>query len=108
MLRHAPTTSKIMTQEEIKLMDDTQIIHDGYTRTQLKTAFERVQNNENWKMPTNRIIVDTEAEAKVIVSAIAFYTGCVTHYYSTYEESIMPVPKYLIPATLGYYHYIGA
>lgn len=85
--------------------DDKIILSEGYSRNQLKQAFEKVQNKENWKLPTNEIWVETVEEAKLICRAVTFYTGGKTHYYRVTRNSIK---GYFIHSSEGYYYYIGA
>lgn len=96
-----------MTTEEMKVYDETVIVHAGYTRNQLKAAFERVQNPDNWKMPTKEVFVDSEDEAKLIRSAIEFYTGGSPFITQVYDQRFQ-MYRWKISQTKGYYYYIGS
>lgn len=91
---------------ELKKQMDEQIVDGGYTRKQLTEAFERVQNTENWKLPTNRIVVETEEEARLIDRAITFFTGGCPGYAKVGGD--LGNPCYIVFESEGYYFHIGS
>lgn len=69
-----------------------------------KTArqiFEMVQNNENWKLPTNPVMARSLKTAKKIAQAIMGFTGGA-------EIDNAPCDNCFVVTSKGYYHYIGA
>lgn len=74
-----------------------------YEHGKLVHNFEKVQNPDNWKMPTEWLAVDTQEEAKAIQRAVIHFTGSVPDV--EYKEHCN---RYLIHPASGYYSEIGA
>lgn len=55
------------------------VARQGWTRGQLKTAFEKVQNRDHWKGPINEFLDDqTDEDLEMIREAVSFFTATVT------------------------------
>lgn len=80
-------------------MNDDQPIHLGYSRNQLKDAFNKVQNTDNWKNPISALI-KTE-DVSIIDAAIGFYAGG----GAVYKNCGGGFTRVMAP---GYYATIGA
>lgn len=79
---------------------DNQIIPEyNMTRGQLKEAFEKVQNKENWKLPIDSLCVPQDVQN--IKNAIIFFTGSVP----TFKKSEKGY-TYRVQAA-GYYAAVG-
>lgn len=78
-------------------------VYDGYTREELKAAFERVQDPTNWKNPIKAVITvkDRDAETRVIGSAIDFFAGGGAEFQDGPKNTV----RVRAP---GYYVLIGA
>jgi hypothetical protein len=85
-----------------------QIVHEGYTRGELHAAFSRVQNETNWKLPINKLIMSSGnpvsdiADLKLIAAAIVFYVGA----YPIINQ-VMEANGWIVSSP-GYYEIIGA
>jgi hypothetical protein len=86
-----------MDERQLKQLDD-EIIYEGYSRNQLKVAFEKVQNKDNWKNPINSNINKNKKD--VIEKAIIFFTGSVPKFESNLNGLSVKAD--------GYYIAIGA
>jgi hypothetical protein len=64
--------------------------------------FKKVQDPENWKMPTKTIVVSSEVEAKHIREAVIHFTGSVP------DVEILSDKAVVIHQATGYYVEIGA
>jgi len=53
---------------------DSYTSYGGFEITDLKAAFDKVANPENWKLPIRDAVVRCE-DVNITVVAIAFYTG---------------------------------
>ena len=60
------------TDEETLLASDYKLI-GGFTLRELKEAFDRVADPEDWRAPIDRVVAEVELE--VTKSAIIFYTA---------------------------------
>ena len=70
----------------------------------MRKILDEVKDPENWKKPTQRVQVNTEAEASKIMEALVYFLGGA-------EENIVFDSDGLVKYTVGsrgYYHYIGA
>jgi hypothetical protein len=73
----------------------------SYSREELKAAFERVENSENWKNPINSIVKASDEELDAIKEAVIFFAGCVPTFLR------LPQDQVLVTA-VGYYGAVGA
>lgn len=70
---------------------------------QKQKLFEKVQNPENWKLPTIPFKTDNYVEAHAVAEAIIFFVG------GAKISSIgVQSDKDFTVESDGYYHYIGA
>jgi hypothetical protein len=79
--------------------DDDEIVHFGFTRQQLKTAFAQVCDMANWKNPIASVI--DLANVQVTMAAISFYTA------SLASVELLPDGRCSVKAA-GYYAACGA
>jgi hypothetical protein len=70
-----------------------------YSRAELKAAFDKVCNSQNWKMPIDAVI--TEAERDVATQAVIFFAGCSPKFRGI-------GPAKLRMTAVGYYKAVGA
>lgn len=80
-------------------INEDEPIHFGYSRNQLKEAFDRVANRDNWKSPIDNIVA--LADVQVTMAAISFYTG------SLPAVTLLPDGLCAVQA-IGYYLAVGA
>ena len=80
--------------------DKNEVVYNGRTRGELETAFGKVERKENWKLPINAIV--SESDVKVVNDAVAFYTGEGLSLSVSVGEG-----KFLVKAR-GYYEVVGA
>ena len=74
----------------------------GYSRAELKDAFERVEDKTNWKNPIDTVLPGmlSGAEQSLIEAAVIFFAGC--------EPTILPYEFGTRVTAKGYYHAVGA
>jgi hypothetical protein len=78
-------------------------VHAGYTRRELKEAFELVQDTQNWKNPINRMVPTCSgADLNLITSAVVFFAGCVPTFRVDRKTGCT------IVKAAGYYAAVGA
>lgn len=70
-----------------------------YSRAELKAAFERVQNAQNWKLPIDTVIPSKDKE--VTEEAIIFFAGCRPYF-------VRGIKGHLRVQAVGYYAAVGA
>ncbi|MDQ6892221.1 MAG: hypothetical protein M3167_06025 [Acidobacteriota bacterium] len=75
-------------------------LHGGYTVAELREAFSRVQNAENWKFPVDTTVA--AAAVAVLEVAIPFMTGSVPTF-----RKIRGTSAFVVRAA-GYYAAVGA
>jgi hypothetical protein len=80
-------------------MAKEEIVSRGYTRTQLKAAFDLVADPTGWKRPINKV-VPKNADLDAITEAITFYTGSIARVAKT--------AKGFRVSAAGYYLTIGS
>jgi hypothetical protein len=89
----------IQTEYE-KMMQELDLQKVGkFTRGELKEAFNKVANKENWKLPIDAIIHESEME--IVEEAVIFFTGSIPSLFDAPEDKVRVVSK-------GYYFEIGA
>lgn len=73
-----------------------------FTRDELKTAFERVADKQNWKNPIRALITEhlTDRDFIAIREAVSFFAGCVPMFRLTPDGVKVTAP--------GYYVAVGA
>jgi NADPH:quinone reductase-like Zn-dependent oxidoreductase len=82
-----------------------EVVYLGYTRGQLKAAFEKVQHPHNWKLALCGII--PVAELAVTEAAAVFFAG--SPLMVVYEEPVSFGPgRNCLVKGKGYYEMIGA
>jgi hypothetical protein len=70
------------------------------SKVKKSALFSKVQNRENWKIPTRPIRVRDEEDAKELSDALSYFLG-------GSEVSVLPNKTYIVRSK-GYYHYIGS
>lgn len=86
---------------------DTEIVARAegfaFTRTELREAFERVENREHWKLPIDtRVAIVGDRQRVAIAQAVIFFAGCEAEI-----SRIGRTPLFHVRA-IGYYAAIGA
>ncbi len=89
------TTKEIARDFKIYNMDE---VHNGYSRFQLREAFNKVCNTDNWKFPIYAEI--PIAEQNVTENALDFFVG-------GHDETTIKDDKACVSSE-GYYELIGA
>jgi hypothetical protein len=75
--------------------------YKGFTRAELKDAFDRVCDPANWKNPINVLLGNLEVrECDAIAAAVVFYAGC--------EASLVREGTKTRVTAAGYYAAVGA
>lgn len=75
----------------------------GFTETELRAAFSRVENKEHWKKPIAALVqVVSERELEAIKYAVTFYTGSVATVSRGFGPDVYKV------TAAGYYAAVGA
>lgn len=93
--------SKEVSVAEILYMDDMVVSPKGYTRGELKTAFDKLtEGMENWKMPIHTNI--HIGEWNLMIEACEFFTGSKLWQVKDLGLGMMEVKAD------GYYNTIGA
>lgn len=72
-----------------------------YSRAELKAAFEKVRNTDNWKNPINAVIPQSDAE--ITRQAVIFFAGCSPKFTTARVDD-----GYLRVKAVGYYAAVGA
>lgn len=76
-------------------------VHRGYTRVELKAAFDAVCNKENWKLPICSIIKSSDRD--LVEAAIEFFAGCTPSFSKSKRKG-----DFLVVEAQGYYLAVGA
>tara|TARA_Y100000296_G_C5134174_1_gene237250 strand:+ start:621 stop:881 length:261 start_codon:yes stop_codon:yes gene_type:complete len=71
----------------------------GYTHGQLKEAFGKVHNQDNWKLPIDELCKKSETD--VVKEAIIYFTGSIPNFANFDDEHVNVT-------AIGYYEAIGA
>lgn len=69
---------------------------------ELRTAFELVQNKENWKLPIDAF-VPADADVATIREAVIHFAGCVPHFDKRGLKGLA-----IRVTAVGYYEAVGA
>jgi hypothetical protein len=92
--------------------DDDQIVvlaEGSYKLSELRTAFERVENPTNWKRAIDATIIDSLEGITLVKEAITFFVGGKSTMYvvasETREGKTMLAIRFV---NAGYYENIGA
>jgi hypothetical protein len=99
MERHTmtDTLASLLAQEEKWATETT---HAGYFISELRAAFHRVADEENWKLPVDTTVA--KAEVAILTVAIPFMTGSVPTFRRIGKTSAFAV------RAAGYYAACGA
>lgn len=91
----------VQLDEEMKQME-SEIVYRGYSRAELRKAFERVQDKTNWKNPIDVTLPYLKpSERSLIHAAVVFFAGC----EPTFE--VLNTRQHRVRA-VGYYAAVGA
>lgn len=82
---------------------DTDLTY-GYGEPTLRSAFEKVQDAENWKNPIDAVVLADDVS--VTAAAIVFFTGSVPTCTAVYDRP-GHIVGYIVRAD-GYYEAVGA
>jgi hypothetical protein len=84
---------------------ETVTVHAGFTRAELKDAFDRVCDLTNWKNPINRVLIGTlsKRDRAAIECAVVFYAGCNASF--AFTPGARPSTRV---TAVGYYVAVGA
>jgi len=82
-------------------MSSDEKVYGGYTRAQLKAAFDIVKNRENWKYPIDTDI-PSDSDFDMIEAAVIFFTGSVPFTADSDQDGMTRI------MAAGYYTSIGS
>lgn len=83
------------------------VFNKPVTRGGLSAAFDKVRNQQNWKMPVDAVVdVSGDFELQLIERAVIFFTGSVPSFHAK-AGGALPGCRYRVCAA-GYYKTIGA
>ena len=79
-----------------------QTVVNGFTVAELRAAFDRVKDADNWKNPIDRVLsLESERAIAAVEEAVVFFAGCVA------DVEPLGRDEYRIRA-VGYYVAVGA
>jgi hypothetical protein len=85
---------------------DEEVVFMGYTRKELKRAFEEVQNRENWKLPIDTVMI-ASVNPTDDVPVISKVTAAVQFYTASTPTFVREGAHWRVRAA-GYYEAVGA